>query len=670
MRYYLSHIFSLILLISALTPAHAARHAVVIGNGDYNKKVPSLDNPVNDANDMAAVLKSLGFDVILKLNASKKTMKNAVREFGQRLQSGDVALFYYSGHGLQSNNRNYLVPPEADIRNKKDIEFESFDVSYVLQKMERVNREGVNLVILDACRDNPFQSNIKNLKKGLAEIKGDMGFLIAYATAPDMPSYGNSKKRNSIYTAYLLSALRDKKKVSMSVLDLLTEVTKQVVAETQKAQVPWYSTSLTERFCFVDGHCCSECPQMLRVCERHFQAYRLTTGAGGTAFSCYKAVLEKEPSNTEALAGLAKIERRYVRWIEAALSKGKIDKAKQYLEGLGRVNPESPKYAALEEKIYPKPLPPLETPVTPSQVSPSVETPSPSNSSNLGPQRVAVWQAIVAAVIMIWLASSLKQLSPWNPLDYFRLLWWILVMPQLLKAYRETFGENDEKRVGKWLLSTLILLPFLVPTLALGLEFLPPFEKAWQPDTYLWISALLVGGWLLTGWLVLTGWLGDIDEILNLAGFVAFGVGVALGVQFGVAFGVAFGVLYLLRFVMVACFVAFCVPFCVAFGVAFGVVGLLAVVLTVLLTFGVVGLVRLVMVAGVVNGVLFAVGTGGFMAYVTGGVLTVDVAANIVKKSLKTGTPSLLARLAFLLLLAAHLFLIWFSFLGGWRQFA
>jgi len=90
---------------------------------------------VNDANDMAAVLKSLAFEVLLKVNASKKTMKNAVREFGQRLQSGDVALFYYSGHGLQSNNRNYLVPPEADIRDHEDIEFESFDASYVLQKM-------------------------------------------------------------------------------------------------------------------------------------------------------------------------------------------------------------------------------------------------------------------------------------------------------------------------------------------------------------------------------------------------------------------------------------------------------------------------------------------------------------------------------------------------------
>ncbi|KHD09932.1 hypothetical protein PN36_22245 [Candidatus Thiomargarita nelsonii] len=157
------------------------------------------------------------------------------------------------------------------------------------------------MVILDACRDNPFQSNIKNLKKCLAEIKGDMGFLIAYATAPDMPSYGNSKKRNSIYTAYLLSALRDKKKVSMSVLDLLTVVTNQVVAKTQKTQVPWYSTSLTERFCFVDcGHWCPECPQLLRGCEKHFQANRLTIAA-----SCYKDVLEKEPSNTEGYLSVA-----------------------------------------------------------------------------------------------------------------------------------------------------------------------------------------------------------------------------------------------------------------------------------------------------------------------------------------------------------------------------
>ncbi|MEN8215993.1 MAG: hypothetical protein ABFS56_06385 [Pseudomonadota bacterium] len=121
------------------------------------------------------------------------------------------------------------------------------------------------------------------------------------------------------------------------------------------------------------------------ACENHFQANRLSISEmGGTALACYKEVLEKEPSNAEALAGLDKIAARYVTWTKEALDRGQKDEAKRYFENLRQVNPELPILAALEERIYSKPLP-----ITPSQVdtSPSEETPSPSNSSNLGQNR-------------------------------------------------------------------------------------------------------------------------------------------------------------------------------------------------------------------------------------------------------------------------------------------
>jgi formylglycine-generating enzyme required for sulfatase activity len=348
--YHISLIFFIFLLITV--PTHAARLALIIGNGDY-QKVASLDNPVNDAKDMAVALKNLGFAVTLKTNASHRTMKNAVRQFGRQLNNGDVGLFYYSGHGMQFNRRNYLVPPEADIQTGADIEFEGLDANFVLEHMEQANKRGINLMILDACRDNPYKTNVKNLRKGLAKMQSPMGSLIAYATAPDLASYGDSNTRNSIYTQYLLDALRQK--AHLSILDMLTEVTAQVTKRTGGQQVPWQASSLTQRFCFAEcGGWGSQKPdfsRQLATCEIHLRANRLTTGRGGTALSCYEAILKQDPTNTKALAGLTQIENKYVAWIENALRRGQKNRAKRLLASLRMVNPESPKIFEFEEKI-------------------------------------------------------------------------------------------------------------------------------------------------------------------------------------------------------------------------------------------------------------------------------------------------------------------------------
>jgi formylglycine-generating enzyme required for sulfatase activity len=375
--YHISLIFFIFLLITV--PTHAARLALIIGNGDY-QKVASLDNPVNDAKDMAAVLKNLGFAVTLKTNASHRTMKNAVRQFGRQLNNGDVALFYYSGHGMQFNHRNYLVPPEADIQTGADIEFEGLDANFVLAQMEQANKRGVNLMILDACRDNPYKTNVKNLRKGLAKMQSPMGSLIAYATAPDLASYGDSNTRNSIYTQYLLDALRQK--AHLSILDMLTEVTAQVTKRTRGQQVPWQASSLTQRFCFAECRSWQRnIPQkpdfsrQLATCEIHLRANRLTTGRGGTALACYEAILKQDPTNTQALAGLTQIENKYVTWIKNALRRGQKNRAKGFLASLRTVNPESPKIVEFEEQMQPAPR---STP-TPPRISSRI-TPLQNNS--------------------------------------------------------------------------------------------------------------------------------------------------------------------------------------------------------------------------------------------------------------------------------------------------
>ncbi|MEN8218598.1 MAG: SUMF1/EgtB/PvdO family nonheme iron enzyme [Pseudomonadota bacterium] len=320
-----------------LAPAHAKSLALVIGNGDY-KNALSLSHPVNDAEAIAAVLRKLGFNVILRLDAKEKTMTKAVHDFGQRLRSGDIGLFYYSGYGLQYNNQNYLLPRWANIQNEPDIELEGFELNSVLQQMTYSNREGVNIVILDASRNNPYNAKRLEFKKGLAKTNSPKETLIAYAAAPNQVSYQNSEEANSFYTQYLLTALREKPYLSIS--KLFTEVKKQVEAEGK--QVPWHTSSLTQPACF--GKCgivpASNVSQQLRECEKHFQANRLTSGKGGTALACYKEMLEID--RDQGLEGLKKIEKRYIQWIERALDRGQEDKAERYLASLHLVNPRAP----------------------------------------------------------------------------------------------------------------------------------------------------------------------------------------------------------------------------------------------------------------------------------------------------------------------------------------
>ena len=177
-----------ILLLFSLAEADTARgikikpgrYALVIGNGAY--PLSPLRNPTNDSSDIARLLKTLDFVVVHRQNVGLREMETAARNFGQMLKAGGTGVFYYAGHGMQVEGRNYLIPVDARIESESDVRFEALDVGRVLGKMEDAGND-LNIVILDACRDNPFARGFRSGQSGLARMDAPRGTLIAYATA-------------------------------------------------------------------------------------------------------------------------------------------------------------------------------------------------------------------------------------------------------------------------------------------------------------------------------------------------------------------------------------------------------------------------------------------------------------------------------------------------------
>jgi len=219
------------------------RTALVIGNGAYQST--PLRNPVNDAGDMANVLFESGFKVILKINASQREMETAMRAFGKALRKGGIGLFYYAGHGLQLNGTNYLIPVDAQIETESDVKYEAVDAGRILGKMEDAGNN-LNIVILDACRNNPFARSFRSSTAGLARMDAPTGSLVAYATAPGkMAADGDG--RNGIYSKHLIRNIRTP---GLTIEQVLKNVRVAVAAETSNKQVPWESSSLMGNFYF------------------------------------------------------------------------------------------------------------------------------------------------------------------------------------------------------------------------------------------------------------------------------------------------------------------------------------------------------------------------------------------------------------------------------------
>lgn len=220
------------------------RVALVIGNGDYLNG--PLNNTVNDARSMARALRASGFEVILSENLSNKDeMKRVVRDFGAKLRNGGTGLFYYAGHGLQLNGFNYIVPVNAVINIQQEVEYECLDVGFVLAYMESAETS-VNIVILDACRNNPFARSFRSTQQGLVGMTAPTGTIIGFATAPgSVASDGTGV--NGLYTQELLRQINTP---GLKVEDVFKNVRRNVVEKSGGTQTPWESSSLIGDFYF------------------------------------------------------------------------------------------------------------------------------------------------------------------------------------------------------------------------------------------------------------------------------------------------------------------------------------------------------------------------------------------------------------------------------------
>ncbi|MEM7189738.1 MAG: caspase family protein, partial [Pseudomonadota bacterium] len=233
------------LVLFAVPASASERFALIIGNGSYGDgPLSPLRNPVNDAVLIGKTLERTGFQVDLVMDADLRGMKRAVSAFTQRLSSAGpdaIALFYFSGHGFQANNLNYLAPLGADLKDEVDAEFEAMSVDWVLAKLEAAHR-GANVIILDACRNTALSRSFRTVGEGLAMMaRTPAGSFISYATAPGSVA-ADGQGLNSPYSAAIA---REIARPGLSLERAFKNVRRSVVAETAGAQVPWDYSSLT-----------------------------------------------------------------------------------------------------------------------------------------------------------------------------------------------------------------------------------------------------------------------------------------------------------------------------------------------------------------------------------------------------------------------------------------
>ena len=256
------------LLAAASRGARAAagsRVALVIGNAGY--KVGALKNPINDARAIAGSLRNMGFEVTQREDTSLRDMIESLRQFSVQGQNAEVRVVYYAGHGLQVKGRNYLLPVDTEIRAEDDVPGKSADLNEFLNRLSSI-KNGINVVILDACRNNPFSGveivgpDGRRLKfrgatpSGLARVEAPLGTMVAFSTAPDGVALDNPQEKNSLFAKHLLAQMQEP---GLPVEILFKRVRLAVASETNRVQVPWESSSLTGDFCFrtMAGGVCS-----------------------------------------------------------------------------------------------------------------------------------------------------------------------------------------------------------------------------------------------------------------------------------------------------------------------------------------------------------------------------------------------------------------------------
>ena len=232
-------------LVLTASPSIGAsqRVALVIGNANYAES--PLRNPVRDAKAIAARLRDLQFEVVEVVDADLKGMQRGLVEFLGAIDQGATALVFFAGHGIQANGRNYLLPIDATLESEMSLRFDAMEVNDVLEELERSGSR-TNILVLDACRNNPFERKFRGGSRGLAVVDAAMGTLIAYATAPgSVASDGDGD--HGLYTSALLKVLDEP---GLKVEDVFKRVRNEVAVASSNAQIPWESSSLTGDFVF------------------------------------------------------------------------------------------------------------------------------------------------------------------------------------------------------------------------------------------------------------------------------------------------------------------------------------------------------------------------------------------------------------------------------------
>jgi hypothetical protein len=254
-RGLLRPVICLVLCVAMATALAAGntvdKFALVIGNQSYPGKGRGLVNTQRDAELMAQSLKKLGFAVTQRLDLTRSQMLSEVASFAEQLTEGSTALVYYAGHGMQVGGNNYLVPVDMLLTSEQTVPLKAYPLKTLLERLS-ASKAAVNVVVLDACRDNPFQPpspvryrNFADL--GLASIQAPRGTLVAFSTAPGQLA-ADGKEANSIYTSTLASVMVEPK---LEIREIFEKVAGLVRKRTLDDQIPWYETSLTDKYFFL-----------------------------------------------------------------------------------------------------------------------------------------------------------------------------------------------------------------------------------------------------------------------------------------------------------------------------------------------------------------------------------------------------------------------------------
>jgi formylglycine-generating enzyme required for sulfatase activity len=282
---------------AAAGAAQSSEHrvALIVGNASY--RTSPLKNPVNDARAMRAKLKSMGFEVVYFENLQTRQVGAALREFRNLIRPGSVALFFYAGHGLQVRGENYLPTVDAELGSEEDVPLQSLSLSLVLNTMED-SKAGVNLVLLDACRNNPYARNFRSAPQGLARVQAPSGTLIHYATRPGSVAE-DGKGTHGTYTEALLAQIDEK---GVPIETALKRVTIKVRESTKGKQEPWMEGSLTGDFYFIQNAQITVQPAPTTADAAAWQA---ADSVGSVA--AYQAYLTEYPGGLYAAAARIKL---------------------------------------------------------------------------------------------------------------------------------------------------------------------------------------------------------------------------------------------------------------------------------------------------------------------------------------------------------------------------